>query len=81
MDQHLQSAFADRIECIRELRPVDHVLDEICRDFEEIAALIANSEAGESGLSGNELADLQNSLRGLRQEIDVIVQRHGDRTT
>ena len=65
----LEAAFPGSSTAIRKLRSRDSAFDQICRDFEEIAAALAvmNKEAHEpdTGL----VSDLRSTRDGLHREI------------
>jgi hypothetical protein len=66
---HLEIAFPGQTQVIATWRNTDGVLDEICRDFEEIATALAEIQSdGKRGEVG-QISDLKTCLEGLHQEI------------
>jgi len=65
--------FPDKITVIRRLRERDPTMDEVCRDYEEIAALKHRAIEKSSDVSSPDLRNLIDTLAGLRNEILAIV--------
>jgi len=68
-DECLAADFSGLIDSVRRRRQSDKVFDEVCRDYEEIAAL-KNKAVGSDGTPSEcGQADLVDTLAGLRSEI------------
>ena len=71
--------FPGQITTIRHLCKVDETLAEICRDYEEIAILMARGKSVEGGSRNPTLENLAETLAGLRAEIvEILARRQSD---
>ncbi len=66
---HLEIAFPGQSNAIAERRSTDAVFDEICRDYDEIAATLAEQLSANAEGSIDHIKDLGVSLEGLHEEI------------
>lgn len=66
---YLEIAFPGQSEAIARQRDTDAVFDEICRDFEEIAAAVTELNSKDVSVSTDRINDLTVSLEGLHEEI------------
>lgn len=65
----LENQFPSQTEAIADLRKVDPIFDEICRDFILLAEDYQKIESGQERVSENVRSDFRESLGGLRKEI------------
>jgi hypothetical protein len=79
LDRHVEKAFPEIIGDICLLRATNVVFDEICRDFEEVATLIAQKESDGPQSTDPYLADLLHTLEGLHGEITNRLRHHSER--
>jgi hypothetical protein len=75
IDEPLLRDFPAQITAIRRLRTVDATMAEICRDYEEIAVLMAAPVSTDAGSQNPALNNLAETLAGLRAEIEEILTR------
>jgi hypothetical protein len=66
---YLETAFPGQSDVIAARRGADTVFDEICRDFDEIAAALAELKSRNADDSTGQINDLAVSLEGLHEEI------------
>ncbi len=66
---HLEIAFPGQSDTIAVRRSTDTVFDEICRDYDEIAAALAEQQSANADGSVDHINNLSVSLEGLHEEI------------
>ena len=66
---YLEIAFPGQSDAIAARRSADTVFDEICRDFDEIAAALAELKSRNTDDSSDQIDDLTVTLEGLHEEI------------
>ncbi len=66
---HLDIAFPGHSDAILVRRSADTAFDEICRDFDEIAATLTEQLSANADASIDHINDLRVSLEGLHGEI------------
>lgn len=77
LDDYLQTYFPDSIERLNRIRKSDHILNEICKDFEDIAALKMKWKASTSQPIENDMTDLDHTLNALQLEIQqYLIDKH-----
>jgi hypothetical protein len=72
--RYFEIAFPGQSEAIAARRSADTVFDEICRDFDEIAAVLTELKSTNAGDSTDQIKDLTVSLEGLHEEIAEYLQ-------
>ena len=71
--QFLNKSYSDQLGTIRRLYASIPEFADICRDYEEIATLIAQRPKDENPSTAADLADLQGTLDGLSGEIEAYL--------
>ena len=71
MGKYVARDFPDAIAVLRRLSAVDRAVGEICRDYDEIAALLDAELGAEASL----WRDIARTLAGLRKEIEDLLER------
>ncbi len=66
---HLEIAFPGQSYAIAVRRSADTVFDEICRDYDEIAAALGEQQSAKADVSIDHINNLSVSLEGLHEEI------------
>jgi len=66
---HLEIAFPGQPDAIAVRRSTDTVFDEVCRDYDEIAAALAELKSANADDSIDHINNLSVSLEGLHEEI------------
>jgi hypothetical protein len=75
LTNYLEIVFPDRIGEIGRLRRLDTGFDEICSDFELIAALANQADGNDKERQHDKSDDIRNTYSGLHQEITEMLAR------
>ena len=75
----LRSAFAGKYDLLQQLRNENSTFAEICRDYESLLAEIERRENEADG-GDRHLSDLEDSLAGLKAELEQMIDEVSDST-
>ncbi len=76
VNKFLTQDFIGQISIIRSLRKSNAVLDEVCENYEEIAACVAEMKLQQTEVSEREMSDFVDTLNALREEINLILSKY-----